>query len=790
MKKVTYLFALLFTLVMWKTTNAQCSISYSYTQLSNGVISVTAVPVPSQTAGVIVWNAGSAGAGSGSPFTATFTSNGTYSIAITFSAPCFATTVAVVTVTNAGVCAPQVITSPATSTSSCNGGATVTGVPGMCGGITYTWVPGAMVGASVGGLCPGNYTVYASSSSGTNCCSSASAVVSIGSCSTTANFSSTVSSNNFSLTNSSTGASGYLWKIQSAPGSTAVNTFTSTNASQLGNTPGVYHVTLTAFGSPSGCNSTKIDSVVITNTCNPTFTFVNTGYGNITATALYTGTNTTVRNWTFGSTGYTTTGNPVLSHMFTSVGVFNITLNTPGCGTSSQTVMICPTPAFTVATTGNGQYAFGSNSFPVNIGSTVAYTPVWSISGTSGTVSGTSINHTFTANGPYVVTMSLVPTSSIGGFCSPVTSQTVVVSNVSTVTPCNVNAAFTYTVNSSNNTVAFTNNSTGTSSVTTYMWYFGDATSSSSVSPVHQYSTNGNYYVSLFATNSTSCWDSIGVQISIPSNTCNLQANFSHTVGSNGVVAFTDLSTGTSTNTTYYWYFGDGTTGSSASPSHTYASAGNYQMYLQVSNGGTCHDTVNAAINVTGISCVANANFTLVPTSTPQNWTAIPAYPWNVSAATWSWGDNSSSNSMYASHQYSVAGNYNICLTVTASCGSTATACATYSVFRGTGPQIIYVNVEAPAFTTSISENNGLVSIQLYPNPTDGLLNIGVGTMAGTTIKADVYSLTGKLVYANQVMIGENGNGQIDLSQLAPGYYILKTTLGGQTTTNKLLISK
>ncbi len=213
-------------------------------------------------------------------------------------------------------------------------------------------------------------------------------------------------------------------------------------------------------------------------------------------------------------------------------------------------------------------------------------------------------------------------------------------------------------------------------------------------------------------------------------------------------------------------------------------------MYLQVSNGGTCHDTVNAAINVTGISCVANANFTLVPTSTPQNWTAIPAYPWNVSAATWSWGDNSSSNSMYASHQYSVAGNYNICLTVTASCGSTATACATYAVFRGTGPQIIYVNVEAPAFTTSISENNGLVSIQLYPNPTDGLLNIGVGTMAGTTIKADVYSLTGKLVYANQVMIGENGNGQIDLSQLAPGYYILKTTLGGQTTTNKLLISK
>lgn len=791
MKKISHLFVLLMTLLLWDTTQAQCSLTYSYSQQSNGVISVTVVPVPTQSIGTIVWNAGSQGAGIGSPFTVTYTANGTYSIALTYSAPCFVSTVAIISVTNVGVCAPQVVTANATSTASCNGGATVTGVPGICPGtVTYTWLPGSLTGSAVTGLCPGTYTVFASSSgSGTTCCTTASTVVNINACNVTANFSSTTSGSNFTLTNTSSGGTTYVWKVQTAPGSTVANTYTSTNASQSGNTAGVYHVTLTATGA-FGCTSTKIDSVVISNPCSSTFTLANFGYGSVTATALNSGTNTTVRIWNFGSTSYTTTGNVNASHTFTSVGIYNVTLTTVGCGSSVQTVTICPTPSFTSTTSGNGAYTFGNTSYPTNIGSTQAYQAVWSVSGSAGTTTTAILSKTFTANGSYVVTMSLVPTTSVGGLCNPVTSQTIVVTNVGTVTPCNVTAAFTYTVNSSNNTVAFTNNSTGTSSTTTYQWYFGDASSSTVASPVHQYSTSGNYVVALYANNSTTCWDSVGAFVSIPANTCNVQANFSHTVGSNGVVAFTDLSTGTTSNSTYFWYFGDGTTSNAASPSHTYASSGSYMMYLQVSNGNNCHDSINASINVTGIPCVTNANFSLSPSGTPQNWIALPVYPWNVSAASWSWGDNSTSNSLYTSHQYSVAGNYNICLTVTATCGSTATACSTYSIYKGTGGQIIYVNVQAPAYTTAISEINGLVSIRVYPNPSEGWVNLSLGQMAGTAMQTEVYNLTGSLVYANTLVVGEDGVSQMDLTHLAPGYYVIKTTVGGQSTTNKLLISK
>lgn len=62
--------------------------------------------------------------------------------------------------------------------------------------------------------------------------------------------------------------------------------------------------------------------------------------------------------------------------------------------------------------------------------------------------------------------------------------------------------------------------------------------------------------------------------------------------------------------------------------------------------------------------------------------------------------------------------------------------------------------------------------------------------MAGTAMQTEVYNLTGSLVYANTLVVGEDGVSQMDLTHLAPGYYVIKTTVGGQSTTNKLLISK
>ena len=55
------------------------------------------------------------------------------------------------------------------------------------------------------------------------------------------------------------------------------------------------------------------------------------------------------------------------------------------------------------------------------------------------------------------------------------------------------------------------------------------------------------------------------------------------TSGSAGLaVSYTDLSTGSPTS--WYWDFGDGTTGSIQNPTHTYNSPGTYDVYLRVEN--------------------------------------------------------------------------------------------------------------------------------------------------------------------------------------------------------------
>lgn len=83
-------------------------------------------------------------------------------------------------------------------------------------------------------------------------------------------------------------------------------------------------------------------------------------------------------------------------------------------------------------------------------------------------------------------------------------------------------------------------------------------------------------------------------------------AGYSFVVGSNGTVAFTN-STTSSTAVSHVWHFGDNTTSTLASPSHTYTASGTYQAKL-VSTNGCGSDSVTKAVTVvvTGIDHQVN----------------------------------------------------------------------------------------------------------------------------------------------------------------------------------------
>jgi hypothetical protein len=141
-------------------------------------------------------------------------------------------------------------------------------------------------------------------------------------------------------------------------------------------------------------------------------------------------------------------------------------------------------------------------------------------------------------------------------------------------------ASFSHTVNA-NGYVTFLASVPSTSYSQTFFWQFTggspatQSVNSSVVSTVSTtYSANGIYTASLFYT-SFACSTSVSQTILV--NTlggCQLAADFSYSVGSNQVVGFNNMSTGTLTGTTYNWNFGDGSSSTFSAPSHTYSVGG------------------------------------------------------------------------------------------------------------------------------------------------------------------------------------------------------------------------
>ena len=137
-------------------------------------------------------------------------------------------------------------------------------------------------------------------------------------------------------------------------------------------------------------------------------------------------------------------------------------------------------------------------------------------------------------------------------------------------------------------TVAFSDISTG-GAANSWSWSFGDGASSTLQNPSHSYSIAGNYDVSLSVTgpggsNSLARPGYITVAELAPI------ADFSGTPTSGTVgmtVAFSDLSSGGPASS-WSWSFGDGASSTLQNPSHSYATAGNYDVSLSVTGpGGT-----------------------------------------------------------------------------------------------------------------------------------------------------------------------------------------------------------
>lgn len=420
-----------------------------------------------------------------------------------------------------------------------------------------------------------------------------------------------------------------------------------------------------------------------------------------------------------------------------------------------------------------------SFSYTINPFGNVSFTNLSSTSGSFVTYNWNFGNYTYSqlanpsasysGNGDYIITLLVRDSLGAGNTC--ISTSTMVISITNTV--CLVNANFSYYV-AANGQVYFNNTSTNTIQNSYYYWDLGNGNTSNNIAPTTSYTTSGNYSVTLIDYNSSGCSNTYTSIITVSVQPCNLISSFTSTLGSNGTVNFTNNSTGTSPTTNYTWDFGDGSWYYAANPpTHTYTFDGNYIVTLQVRDSLSfgCNSSSTLSLNITNAPCYVNSNFSLFKDSTQMPsvvWNAYPQYPSNISTATWNWGDGSSTTALYPTHTYSATGLYNICLTVSVSCGSSTTTCINSNIFKANGTASGIATISVINNTTGIKKTEKVnIELSVFPNPAINLINFT--TISTEAVKIIAFDVTGKVVASEML---ETGKAKMNTGNLTSGVYV------------------
>lgn len=376
-------------------------------------------------------------------------------------------------------------------------------------------------------------------------------------------------------------------------------------------------------------------------------------------------------NWNFGvgaTPATSTLYNPTpVTYSTAGTSTITLTVDVLGCVTSTTediNIDALPLPSFTV-TPNNGctplDVAF-TNTSAVNPGDTYE----WDFGNGNTSTLQNPPNEIYTATGTVdqTYTIELIITSAAGCQDSVETIITVHPLPTADFTPLPDTVCV-------GTPVAYLNNSIGGN---TWNWDFGDAGTSTLMSPSHTYNAQGTYTTQLIAITAFGCRDTITHNVvvdSIPTS------NFNFTIECLGdSTHFTDLSMGGITN--WDWNFGDAGTSTLSDPAHLYAANGTYNVSLTVTNPAGCTNTLSQLVTVnavpiaaftTGTTCLGTASvFT-------DNTSGVPiAWEWDFGDAT------PVDNNQNPSHTYASTGTYTVQLISYGGAGCSDTTQGTITV--------------------------------------------------------------------------------------------------------------
>ncbi|MBI2967653.1 MAG: PKD domain-containing protein [Bacteroidetes bacterium] len=196
-----------------------------------------------------------------------------------------------------------------------------------------------------------------------------------------------------------------------------------------------------------------------------------------------------------------------------------------------------------------------------------------------------------------------------------------------------------------------------------WLWDFGDSTTSTLENPVHTYTRNGIYTVTLIITSSGGYSDTLEYTRKIM------------IAGADAAFSYTQVNTCNGADVQFYdswntpsdlsWSFGDGTNSSTLDPSHSYYTPGNFLVIHEVSDSLGCHDIEIGNIYVG----VALPVFTYPDSACAGDTVQFQSNIDNYASYLWDFGDGATSSDPFPGHSFINGGLFQVNVTVTGTNG-------------------------------------------------------------------------------------------------------------------------
>jgi hypothetical protein len=460
-------------------------------------------------------------------------------------------------------------------------------------------------------------------------------------------------------------------------------------------------------------------------------TDANCGASDGTATASVSG----------GTSGYTyawaPSGGTASTANNLAAGSYTVTVTDANGCTAQSVVAVSNSGNLSVTTTQTDENcgAADGTATATASGGSGSYSYAWTSGGTNAVETGLTA-------GTYSVTVT-----DLGTGC--VTVENVTITNVGAVTAV-VSADLTICAGSQLTLTA--------SGGTAYSWDDGSGVISTSSSFTVFPTVTTTYTVTVSDGNCTDVASVVITVNSVPSTT----------ISGNTALCAGETTTLTATGgSTFLWGGGETTASITVTPgtNTTYSVVG--------SDNGCSSPAANAVVTVDDMPiAVAGSNVTTTYLSSGGN----VSFNSSGSLGTnfdWNFGDANASNNANPAHAYTAAGLFTAELSVmNGGCSVVATDTISIEVLDDVGVEDGFLNAQ----------------IDVYPNPTDGQLNIAITGWSGNPLNLRLTDTRGRLVYVESYE-GLHGDRtlSLNLEGEARGIYFLQMTSDGESKTVKVL---